>query len=46
MGREFMGTYRTSFLINPKGKIEKVYQNVKPELHAEQVLRDLTSFAK
>ena len=42
MGREYMGTPRTSFLIGPNGKIEKIYENVKPETHAEEVLEDLT----
>ncbi len=41
MGREYMGTFRTSFLIDPRGKIAKVYENVKPEVHAEEVLADL-----
>lgn len=46
MGREFLGTLRTSFLIDPEGKIRKVYEKVKPELHAEEVLADLKSFKK
>lgn len=41
MGREYFGTLRTSFLIDPKGTIAKVYKNVKPEIHAGQVLIDL-----
>ncbi len=41
MGREYMGTLRTSFLIDPKGRIAKVYEKVKPELHAGEVLTDL-----
>lgn len=41
MGREYMGTLRTSFLINPKGKIAKIYESVKPDIHAEEVLKDL-----
>ncbi len=41
MGREYMGTLRTSFLIDPKGKIVKIYESVKPELHATEVLEDL-----
>ncbi len=41
MGREYMGIVRTSFLINPQGKIAKIYENVKPEIHAEEVLADL-----
>lgn len=39
-GREFLGTKRTSFLINPEGKIAKVYEKVKPNAHAAEVLRD------
>lgn len=41
MGREYEGTLRTSFLIDPEGKIAKIYENVKPEKHAEEVLADL-----
>jgi peroxiredoxin Q/BCP len=41
MGREYMGTLRWSFLIDPHGKIAKIYEGVKPALHAEEVLRDL-----
>ncbi len=41
MGHEFQGIRRTSFLISKEGMIEKVYENVKPELHADQVLADL-----
>lgn len=40
MGREYMGTNRWSFLIDPEGKISKLYQEVKPADHAEQVLGD------
>jgi peroxiredoxin Q/BCP len=41
MGREYMGIHRVSFLIDPKGKIAKVYETVKPAAHAEEVLADL-----
>jgi peroxiredoxin Q/BCP len=41
MGREFLGTKRWSFLIDPKGKIAKVYEEVKPADHAEEVLADV-----
>ena len=41
MGKEYMGTVRASFLINPAGKIAKIYESVKPEVHAEEVLADL-----
>lgn len=38
MGRKYMGTKRSSFLIDPSGKLSKVYEDVKPEEHAEEVL--------
>lgn len=41
MGREYEGVLRTSFLINPEGKIAKVYESVSPPGHAEEVLADL-----
>jgi len=41
MGRTYLGIHRSSFLIDPKGKIAKIYEKVKPELHAEEVLKDL-----
>jgi peroxiredoxin Q/BCP len=44
MGKEYMGIARTSFLIDPKGKVAKVYEKVKPEVHAEEVLRDIKTF--
>lgn len=40
-GRTYDGTVRTSFLIDPKGTIAKIYRNVKPEIHAEEVLKYL-----
>jgi peroxiredoxin Q/BCP len=41
MGRKYMGIVRSSFLIDPEGNIAKVYEKVKPEIHAEEVLSDL-----
>ncbi|MCM8812118.1 MAG: thioredoxin-dependent thiol peroxidase [Candidatus Omnitrophica bacterium] len=41
MGKTYMGIQRASFLIDPKGKIAKVYPKVKPEEHAQEVLEDL-----
>jgi peroxiredoxin Q/BCP len=46
MGRTTMGTHRISFLINPEGRVAKVYEKVKPEIHAEEVLRDLAELMK
>lgn len=45
MGREYMGTLRWSFLIDPNGKIAKIYEGVKPGRHAEEVLQDLKVMA-
>lgn len=41
MGREYEGTLRTSFLIDPEGIVAKIYEDVKPEVHAAQVIEDL-----
>lgn len=38
MGREYMGVFRTTFVIDADGNIMKVYKNVKPEDHAEEIL--------
>jgi len=41
MGREFMGIIRTTFLIDKKGKIIKIWDNVKVKGHAKEVLETL-----
>lgn len=46
MGREYLGTLRSSFLINPEGKIVRIYEKVTPALHAEEVLKDLVELQK
>ena len=46
MGREFMGIVRTTFLIDKKGKIIKIWENVKAKDHAIDVLETLTAFTK
>lgn len=45
MGREYNGVFRISFLINPKGLIEKIYEKVKPPEHADEVLTDLNALS-
>ncbi len=40
-GKKFLGIKRSSFLIDPKGKIAKIYPKVKPSEHAQEVLQDL-----
>ena len=37
-GKKFMGIKRTTILINPKGKIIKIWNNVKVKDHAKEVL--------
>lgn len=41
MGREYDGVYRTTFLIDAEGRIKKVFENVKPEEHSQEVLAAL-----
>lgn len=41
MGKIFFGTVRTTVIINEKGIIKKIYNNVKAKEHAKQVLNDL-----
>lgn len=41
MGKEFLGTLRISYLINPQGKIAKIYPKVNPKTHVADILRDL-----
>ncbi len=38
MGREYMGINRSTFLVNEKGKIFKIFPKVKPAGHAKEVL--------
>ncbi len=37
-GRRFMAVRRTTFLIGANGNIERIFDRVKPEGHAEEVL--------
>ena len=40
-GKKFMGIKRTTVLINPKGKVIKIWNNVKVKDHAKEVLNFL-----
>ena len=46
MGREFMGVIRSTFLIDPKGKIVKIWSNVKVKGHAKEALETLKDIQK
>jgi len=37
---------RHSFLIDPEGKIAKVYRDVKPDGHSDEIIRDLEALQK
>jgi peroxiredoxin Q/BCP len=37
-GKKVKGIARTTFLIDPNGKIAHIFENVKPDGHAEEVL--------
>lgn len=41
LGKTYMGTKRMSFLIDPQGKIAKIYEKVNPKTHIQDVLKDL-----
>lgn len=38
MGRTYLGIKRNTFLIDEKGKIKRIFEKVKPEAHAAEVL--------
>jgi len=38
MGRNYMGVLRTTFLIDPNGKVKKVFEKVKPSEHSVEML--------
>lgn len=44
-GRRFMGTKRTSFLIDPEGVVRHVFKRPKTAAHAEEVLAKLDGLA-
>jgi len=41
LGKEYEGVLRTTFLIDENGNIKKVYENVRPAEHSNQLLADL-----
>ena len=41
MGRTFEGTLRKTYLIDKKGEIIKIYENVNPLIHPQEILKDL-----
>jgi peroxiredoxin Q/BCP len=41
MGKSYEGVLRTTFLIDPDGNIVKVFENVKPDHHSQEILEAL-----
>ena len=42
-GRKYMGVVRTTFIIDPKGRIAKVFEKVQPEDHGTEVAEAITA---
>lgn len=44
MGKEYHGILRISYLINPAGRIAKVYRQVNPSIHPQEVVSDIQEY--
>jgi len=44
LGRVFEGVLRTTFVIDPKGRIALVFESVNPVGHAERVLKSIVKW--
>ena len=44
-GKTYMGVARTTFLIDPEGRVARVWKKVKPAGHAEAVLEELRALS-
>jgi len=42
MGKEYMGVMRSTFLVDEKGKIFKIFPKVKPAGHSKEVLEEFS----
>ena len=45
LGRNYMGVIRSTYLINTKGRILKIWSNVRVKDHAKEVLEELKKIA-
>jgi peroxiredoxin Q/BCP len=45
MGKEFLGTQRKTYLIDPKGIIQKIYTTVSVQTHADQIISDVKTYS-
>jgi peroxiredoxin Q/BCP len=46
MGRTYMGTLRTTFIIDPQGTIAHVFEKVTPDTHGDDILAVLKDLKK
>ena len=46
MGRSYMGTSRSTFLVDPQGVVARVWEKASPNGHAKEVLEVLTELQK
>lgn len=44
-GKKYWGTSRTTFLLDEGGKVIRLFENVKPENHAKEILKILSETA-
>jgi peroxiredoxin Q/BCP len=44
MGKEYEGILRKTYLIDGTGEIKKIYENVNPTEHAEEIIKDIHYF--
>ena len=45
MGKEYMGILRVTYIIDEKGKIQKVSDKVKLKTHAQDILTDIAKIS-
>ena len=43
VGREYEGVFRTTYVIGPEGEIKRVFENVKPSDHSQEVLEAIAA---
>jgi thioredoxin-dependent peroxiredoxin len=41
LGKEYEGVFRKTYLIDPEGEVQKIYESVNPFDHASEIVRDL-----
>ena len=46
LGKKYLGIVRTTFMINTKGKIHKIWSNVRVKDHAKEVYEELKAIQK